>query len=109
MKLQKELNEIRMIFFERKYIGNYYRYIGDTSDVVEVAIALIETDKVQKLNTEVVTSNDFSRDLCKFLGLHFSKQSTYLPTIRKRVTQNDSFSKRIPGLVKQFLNKIPSK
>jgi hypothetical protein len=109
MRLQKELNEMKRIFFARKYMGNYYRYTGETSDLVEVAIALVETGKVQKLNTEAVTANDFSRDFCNFLGLHFSKRSTYVPTIHKRVTQNDSFSKKIPGLVKQFLNRIPSK
>src|SRR5258706_176709 len=109
MELQKELEPIGKILFKRKHIGNYYRYKGDTSELIEIAIALLETGNVEKISYEAVTAAGFFLFFCNFFGVHFSKRSNYLQSIQSKITTQTSYTREFPSLVRKFLNRNPPK
>ena len=84
MQLISKLEAYKKVLFNKNNLIGNYQYTGEIADVIEIALALNETGKLQSLNHRNLDVNKFCNDFCKFLSIPYSKLSNHLPTISKR-------------------------
>jgi hypothetical protein len=92
--LLKDLTELKTKLFREKSFTRQYKYQGEIADLLEVALALIRSEKVKPLNGGGLNEELFAKDLCLFLGKTFSKISSNQDTINKRILRKISFLHR---------------
>lgn len=100
VQLLKELDTLKRTLFYKEQVVERYQYKGEIADVIEFALALKATGNLHSLNNAELDANKFCSDLCKLLGVPFSKLSNHLPTITKRKVEEKLFLDKAKKLLK---------
>jgi hypothetical protein len=104
IEFMKYLAEIRdMIFYNRG--TKYYRYKGNTTDIIEIGIMLLQSGNVQGVVHGANDGTNFCKHLCFFMGVPYTKFNNYIETIASKSSKNDLFIREGKELIRNYLDK----
>jgi len=97
------LIQMRGLLFRKDMIGTHYRYTGNPYDIIELAVCLLQTLKIESANSENVTHNNFISDFCRLLGIDSTQHRGFKSSLQSSNTRIQSFVKQLPALLNDYL------
>lgn len=105
-KLYKYLCDIKKTLFKRETESRFYRYEGDTTNLVEIAFMLAAEENITNVGGANVRLEFFCKEFCRHFKKNFSSLSDYANRINSRLTTGKLFLNEGKNKVKDVLNSL---